>query len=740
MIPRNNGRTELNQLIEWFCSTIDGDFVPDAKLQIAIERFQESVLHQVDEENFLASLSEAGANKLACNKRSERLIFDGAFRLGVSLDYHDKLRVVDALNACDMDGYIEAIKKKAPTMLESFAAFFQPLSRDEVFSELRGIKQTDNRYQLVYESVLARAVFNLASREDAWTYFGKGEKATAESYFDYVEALAPGMVRRDCGLAIVDTGIVDNGDYPASISRTCGAIKKAYDTLANNADLAVLIPRQDDDGVMWRLFSDVILFAEKFVLDKNTHMYFRRKNIARATAQYINELNVGDAEFDFEATGFVFKDCFVFYEADPCAYSLLLILEKNVRDERPVPCPACRGLDIEGNSYPILNVRSWACDNPLCPDKSKYNRGKRYHFSSLLRRDHIQVPEDAISQNILTKWHLDCLSGTTVEDALEMAIRCYSFHDDSIAVWSGRDVNPVGRKMDVYDLNSEEAIDFKAFKDSAWFRRYDLNRKVISSSDSKCVQIGNARLVHGEAEGYLSSLPDGCFAAAVTSPPYYNAREYSQWENMYCYLYDMRNVARQVYRTLKDGGVFLYNVFDYFDNERTVAFSAMGNKRMTLGAYAIKSFEDVGFKLCANVIWYKGEIQGNRNFNQGNCTPYYQAPLNCWEHMLVFSKGEPAQKFSGICNDVRRIHPVVKMVRGKNTYGHTAPFPTEVPDVVVDCLERGDIVLDPFGGSATTAVSAERHGVSSVCIELNERYFELAQQKVREARSRLSLL
>jgi len=46
----------------------------------------------------------------------------------------------------------------------------------------------------------------------------------------------------------------------------------------------------------------------------------------------------------------------------------------------------------------------------------------------------------------------------------------------------------------------------------------------------------------------------------------------------------------------------------------------------------------VGFELQGNTAWYKGEIEGKRNYNQGNRSPYYQAPLNCWEHCLVFRK------------------------------------------------------------------------------------------------------
>src|SRR5437660_12875082 len=100
----------------------------------------------------------------------------------------------------------------------------------------------------------------------------------------------------------------------------------------------------------------------------------------------------------------------------------------------------------------------------------------------------------------------------------------------------------------------------------------------------------------------------------------------------------MYNVARQVYRVLRPGSYFLFNIFDYFDNENHVVVSAMGKKRMILGAYCIDLFCRAGFRVEGNVAWYKGEIEGKRNFNQGNRSPYYQFPFNCWEHVLVFRK------------------------------------------------------------------------------------------------------
>ncbi|WP_326845590.1 DNA methyltransferase, partial [Streptococcus gordonii] len=129
-------------------------------------------------------------------------------------------------------------------------------------------------------------------------------------------------------------------------------------------------------------------------------------------------------------------------------------------------------------------------------------------------------------------------------------------------------------------------------------------------------------------DGFKCPNTNDATSCFVTSPPYYNAKEYSNWPNIYCFLYDIYNMALELFRTLKDGSSMLFNIFDYFDNERIIAQSAMGNKKMILGAYMLDIFEKIGFRIDGNIIWDKVEIQGNRNFNQGNLGPYYQSPLN----------------------------------------------------------------------------------------------------------------
>jgi DNA modification methylase len=68
----------------------------------------------------------------------------------------------------------------------------------------------------------------------------------------------------------------------------------------------------------------------------------------------------------------------------------------------------------------------------------------------------------------------------------------------------------------------------------------------------------------------------------------------------------------------------------------------------------------------------------------------------------------------------------MKMVRGENTYGHTAPYPEEIPALLARFIPQGGRVVDPFGGSGTTARALCPHGIHVVCVERDPGYCDLA--------------
>ena len=71
--------------------------------------------------------------------------------------------------------------------------------------------------------------------------------------------------------------------------------------------------------------------------------------------------------------------------------------------------------------------------------------------------------------------------------------------------------------------------------------------------------------------------------------------------------------------------------------------------------------------------------------------------------------------------------------------GHPAPFPVELPSRLIELFTyRGDLILDPFVGSGTTAVAAVRSGRHYVGYDLDDSYIRLSEKRVLEAQARLS--
>ena len=108
----------------------------------------------------------------------------------------------------------------------------------------------------------------------------------------------------------------------------------------------------------------------------------------------------------------------------------------------------------------------------------------------------------------------------------------------------------------------------------------------------------------------------------------------------------------------------------------------------------------------------------------GTSSPYYQFPFNCWEHVFVFRK-PGGSEVGYVFPTILAAKPVVKMVQGRNIIGHSAPFPTALPKLLISQMSEGEVILDPFSGSMTTARVANCYGIRSISIELHREYCEL---------------
>lgn len=153
----------------------------------------------------------------------------------------------------------------------------------------------------------------------------------------------------------------------------------------------------------------------------------------------------------------------------------------------------------------------------------------------------------------------------------------------------------------------------------------------LQTKDSK-------KIIWGDCLKALKQMKNESVGAMVTSPPYYNARAYAQWSDLDSYMNDMEAILKECYRVLDNHRVFVFNVGDIFDNDNLFTCSTWGKRRLPLGAYFIMLFEKVGFSFVDDIIWDKGQVQSQRHKNGDKPYPYYQYPMNCYEHILIFHK------------------------------------------------------------------------------------------------------
>lgn len=691
------------------------------------------------------------SEKLDLYREEIKKIIDYCASRKIYFNYHEKKEIESYIldhDLISLDNLLNSkgLLKKEITLLLNISFF----NTHEVLKSLHTqLEDTKNRINIL-SSLFSAFLYSVFPVEKIHLY-NSGSKKCDTSFYNYLKNEYPAKYDRKHALSILK---ISNelyhscGNYDILLSTILIFIKEQYSVLQNYCYLGIIIDHIEEDNlsVMWTLYSDIVLFAEKFREEHLNIGYFHPSKIQSITSEYIKGINPQLANFNIANSGFTYKDCFVIAEQGINSTEkeiisknrILILFQKNDRDEDIIPCPACRSNNVRGNSYPVLGVKSWECNNIICPDRSKYNRGKRYSLSSVIKQEAIEQKDCEIDKKCINDWRLDVVSAKTDNEILEFLIKHYSFCKDIIHLYnfSNSFSSDWNRILIKDNLNMNVSSNILSFFNSSYFNRYLINNKTKSSLIYKNISpIKTINIMNGNCQDVLKSVPCDFFDAALTSPPYYNAREYSQWDNIYCFLYDIFNQTKEVYRTLKPGAYYIFNIFDYFDNENNVVFSNMGKKRMILGAYIINMFRRIGFILQQNTIWYKGHIQGHRSTNQGNNSPYYQSPLNCYEHIFCFRKpGNHCEKI--LFPDILNVFPVIKMVKGENILGHTAPFPIDIPNMLTSRLKKG-VVLDPYAGSFTTARSAYINKIESYNIEISSEYCQLGIKILRQKETSL---
>ena len=288
---------------------------------------------------------------------------------------------------------------------------------------------------------------------------------------------------------------------------------------------------------------------------------------------------------------------------------------------------------------------------------------------------------------------------------------------------------------------------------------------------------------------------DGKARMCVTSPPYYGLRNYGGEENQIGqeqtpeeFIDNLVKVFREVRNVLTDDGTCWVNIGDSYYNYRPgrgqgLAKQTVSNTRQDLPdvcprrgnrleglkekdligipwmlAFALRAD---GWYLRQDIIWHKPNPMPESV--RDRCTKSHEyifllskSPKYYYNHEAIKEKAvgerwggnkpinmdntkDTDNQFSGLTRprkmvyDKRNKRSVWKVVTKPYKGAHFAVFPEElIEPCILAGSEKGDIVLDPFMGSGTTAVAAKSHGRHYIGCELHEEYGKLIQKRLSE--------
>jgi DNA modification methylase len=263
------------------------------------------------------------------------------------------------------------------------------------------------------------------------------------------------------------------------------------------------------------------------------------------------------------------------------------------------------------------------------------------------------------------------------------------------------------------------------------------------------------RIIQGDSVTALKSLPDSCINLIFTSPPYADNRkntykgipikEYVNW---------FLPISSELKRVLKDDGTFVLNIKERTEN----------GERQTYVLELILEMRKQGWLWTEEYIWHKKNCYPGKwpnrfrdawerclQFNKQKKFKMYQeavmVPIGDWSKKRLSKLSETdlirdeSKVGSGFGKNVsnwlgrRFVYPtnVLHLATECANRGHSASFPLSLPTWFIKLFtQKGDIVLDPFIGSGTTAIACLDQNRHYIGIEAMDSYYKLAHESIEK--------
>ena len=257
-----------------------------------------------------------------------------------------------------------------------------------------------------------------------------------------------------------------------------------------------------------------------------------------------------------------------------------------------------------------------------------------------------------------------------------------------------------------------------------------MSKQVIYDRDGIRLHCGDAR--------DMRAVADGSVALIVTSPPYWDIKNYRTTQQMGLgqsyeeYLEGLAAVGQECRRVLQPGRFMCW----------VVGTRVSDGDMKDIPGDCVRLFESLGFRFKKEIIWVKPKgTQGlwQRGTTQFLKTKPYpcQANLNIQHETILIFQREGAFD-PPACEPlpeafIKEVAWSVWELPVSRAKGHPAPFPPAIPERLIRLYSyAGETVLDPFAGTGTTLKVAQELGRAAVGVEISEAFCALAAEGLEQ--------
>lgn len=266
-----------------------------------------------------------------------------------------------------------------------------------------------------------------------------------------------------------------------------------------------------------------------------------------------------------------------------------------------------------------------------------------------------------------------------------------------------------------------------------YFTKY--NSDVQKLPHTKTYSYLKNTVVCGDVCDVLKMIPDESFHLTFTSPPYYNARDYSIYPSYEKYLHFLEKVFLEVFRTTKEGRFLVVNTSPVIIPRISRSHSS---KRYAIPFDLHYFLVKMGWEFIDDIVWEKPEYSVKNRIGgfQQHRKPLAYKPNSTTEYLMVYRKHTDKLIDWNIRQYDMQIVNESKVEDGfestniwkispKSDKVHSAVFPAELCQRVIKYYSfKNDLIFDPFAGSGTVGRVAKMMDRDFFLTEKKEKYFE----------------